>query len=104
MKEAAAQVAESEWKPVYKTVYDKKYKTGVEWAEACCVSNAIGYSKKGPEYRCLAKREVLDNLDNQQELPGIDRRIEFPFPAMDIKNQRYKVFCMITNMDWEGEN
>jgi hypothetical protein len=56
--------------------------------------------KKGPEYRYLAKREVLDK---QQELRGMDRQIELPFPTMDIKSQSYKVFGMVTNMDWEGE-
>ncbi len=97
-KQAVAQV--EEWEPIYKTAYGKKYKTGVEWAEVCYVPSAIGHSKKGPEYRYLAKREVLDK---QQELPGMDRQIELPFPTMDIKSQRYKVFGMVTNMDWEGE-
>jgi len=99
-KKAVAQVEESEWKPIYTTAYGKKYKTGAEWAEVCYVPNAIGHSKKGPEYRYLAKREVIDR---QQELPGIDPQIELPFPTMDIKNRRYKVFGMVTNMDWEGE-
>ena len=99
-KKAVAQVDESEWKPIYKTAYGKKYKTGVEWADVCYVPNAIGHSKKGPEYRYLAKREVLDK---QQALPGMDGQIELPFPTMDIKRQRYKVFGMVTNMDWEGE-
>jgi len=99
-KKAVAQVEESEWKAIYKTAYGKKYKTGVEWAEVCYVPNAIGHSKKGLEYRYLAKREALDK---QQELPGMDRQIELPFPTMDIKSQSYKVFGMVTNMDWEGE-
>ena len=76
-KQAVAQVEESEWEPIYKTAYGKKYKTGVEWAEVCYVPSVIGHSKKGPEYRYLAKREVLDK---QQELPSIDRQIELPFP------------------------
>ena len=42
-------------------------------------------------------------LDKQQELPGLDHQIELPFPTMDIKSQSYKVFGMVTNMDWEGE-
>jgi len=99
-KKAVAQVEESEWKPIYKTAYGRKYQTGAEWAEVCYVPNAIGHSKKGPEYRYLAKREVLDK---QQELPGLDRQIELPFPTMDIDDRRYKVFGMVTNMDWEGE-
>jgi hypothetical protein len=99
-KKAVEQVEESERKPIYKTAYGKKYKTGVEWAEVCYVPNAVGHSKKSPEYRYLAKREALDK---QQELPGMDCQIELPFPTMDIKSQRYKVFGMVTNMDWEGE-
>jgi hypothetical protein len=99
-KNAVAQVEESEWKPIYKTAYGKKYNTGVEWAEVCFVPNAIAHSKKGPEYRYLAKREVLDK---QQQLPGMDRQRELPFPTMESKGQRYKVFGMVTNMDWEGE-
>ena len=99
-KEAVAQVEESEWKPIYKTAYGKKYKTGTEWAEVCYVPNAIGHSKKDPVYRYLAKREALDK---QQELPGMDSQIELPFPTMDIDDRRYKVFGMVTNMDWEGE-
>ena len=99
-KEAVAQVDESEWKPIYKTAYGVKYKTGVEWSEVCYVPDAIGHSKKGPTYRYLAKREVLNE---QQALPGMDSQIKLPFPTMDIKNCRYKVFGMVTNMDWEGE-
>jgi len=99
-KEAVAQVEESEWKPIYKTAYGMKYKTGTEWAEVCFVPNAIGHSKKDPEYRYLAKREALDK---QQELPDMDRQIELPFPTMDIDDRRHKVFGMVTNMDWEGE-
>lgn len=99
-KKAVAQVEESEWKPIYKTAYGKKYKTGTEWAEVCYVPSAIGHSKKDPVYRYIAKREVLDE---QQALPGMDPQIELPFPTMDIENHRYKVFGMVTNMDWEGE-
>jgi len=99
-KKAVVQIEESEWKPIHKTAYGRKYATGTEWAEVCFVPNAIGHSKKGPEYRYLAKREVLDK---QQELPGLDRQIELPFPTMESKNRRYKVFGMVTNMDWEGE-
>jgi hypothetical protein len=99
-KQAVAQVEESEWKPIYKTAYGRKYKTGVEWAEVCYVPNAIGHSKKGPEYRYIAKREIVDK---QQELPGMERQLELPFPTMDIKSRKYKVFGMVTNMDWEGE-
>jgi len=29
----------------------------------------------------------------------MDRQIELPFPTMDIKSQRYKVFGMVTNAE-----
>ncbi|MBW2544829.1 MAG: IS1380 family transposase [Deltaproteobacteria bacterium] len=99
-KKAVAQIEDSEWKPIYKTAYGKEYKTGTEWAEVCYVPSAISHSKKDPVYRYLAKREVLDE---QQTLPGMDIQIKLPFPTMDIDNRRYKVFGMVTNMDWEGE-
>ena len=99
-KKAVAQVEESEWKPIYKTAYGKKYATGTEWAEVCYVPSAIVHSKKDPAYRYIAKREALDE---QQELPGMDTQIKLPFPTMDIDNRKYKVFGMVTNMDWEGE-
>ena len=86
-KQAVAQVLESEWKPIYKTAYGKRYKTGVEWAEVCYVPSAIGCSRNHPEYRYLAKREVLDR---QQSLPDMENQLELPFPAMDIENSRYK--------------
>jgi hypothetical protein len=99
-KKAVAQVDESEWRPIYKNVYGEKYATGTEWAEVCYVPNAIGHSKKDPTYRYLAKREVLNE---QQVLPGMDSQTKLPFPTMDIDDRRYKVFGMVTNMDWEGE-
>jgi hypothetical protein len=77
-----------------------KEPTGVEWAEVCFVPNAIGHSKKGPEYRYLAKREVIVE---QPKLPGIDQQLNLPFPTMDVKGKRYKVFGIVTNMDWDGE-
>jgi hypothetical protein len=99
-KKAVAEVEESEWKPIYKVVRDKKEPSGVEWAEVCFVPNAIGHSKKGPEYRYLAKREVMVE---QQMLPGMEQQLSLPFPTMESKGKRYKVFGIVTNMDWEGE-
>ena len=99
-KKAVGEVEESEWRPIYKIVREKKEPTGVEWAEVCYVPNAIGHSKKGPEYRYLAKREVMVE---QQMLPGMDQQLSLPFPTMESKGKRYKVFGIVTNMDWEGE-
>jgi len=99
-KKAVAEVEESEWEPIYKVVRGKKEPTGVEWAEVCFVPNAVGHSKKGPEYRYLAKREVMVE---QQVLAGLDQQISLPFPTMEVKGKRYKIFGIVTNMDWQGE-
>jgi hypothetical protein len=99
-KKAVSEVEESGWKPMYKVVDGKKQETGVEWAEVCFVPNAIGHSKKGPEYRYLAKREVMQE---QRVFAGMDVQLSLPFPTMEIRGKSYKVFGIVTNMDWYGE-
>jgi hypothetical protein len=99
-KQAVAEVEESDWKPLYKVVNGKQQDSGVQWAEVCFVPNAIGRSKKGPEYRYLAKREVLVE---QRVLPGMEQQLSLPFPTMQLKGKKYKVYGIVTNMDWHGE-
>ncbi|MBU3948120.1 MAG: IS1380 family transposase [Proteobacteria bacterium] len=99
-KEAVAQVDKTEWKPIYKTVNGRKYETGTEWAEVCYVPNVIAHSKKNSEYRYLAKRECMEK---QQELSGMDNQLEFSFPTMNVEGDKYKIFGIVTNMDWSGE-
>lgn len=99
-KKAVAEVADSDWQPIYKMVHNKLEKTATEWAEVCFVPNAIGHSKKGPVYRYLAKREAMEE---QLELPGMERQLELPFPTMQIRGKKYKVFGIVTNMDWDGK-
>jgi hypothetical protein len=98
-KEAVAEVEETEWKPVWKEVTGEKKKTKTEWAEVCFVPAAISRSKKDPDYRYLATRELLE----QPELPGMESQVELPFPTMSIKEKRYKIFGIVTNRDIEGE-
>ncbi len=99
-KKAVAEVEESDWHPIYKTVNGKKGETGAEWAEVCFVPNAIGHSKNGPEYRYLAKRQAMAE---QVELPGIEQQQALPFQTMAMQGKRYKLFGIVTNMDWAGE-
>ncbi len=99
-KKAVAEIEESDWKPIYKIINNKPEKIDTEWAEVCFVPNAIGHSKKGPEYRYLAKREAMAE---QLELPGMERQLELPFPTMQITGNKYKIFGIVTNMDWDGE-
>jgi hypothetical protein len=98
-KKAVRQVAESEWQSIYREENGERVQTGREWAEVCFVPNKISHSKHGLEYRYLATREVLRQLD----LPGMEEQAELPFQTLELNRQRYKIFGIVTNMDWEGE-
>ncbi len=101
-KQAVAQVPDTEWHPVYKTVGNRRIETGIEWAEVCFVPNKIGHSKKG-SYRYIAKRQALA----EQSLPGMEGpQMSLPFPVMEMGSTRYKIFGMVTNIsetDMNGE-
>jgi hypothetical protein len=102
-KKRVYEVEESEWHPICREVNGELKETGQEWAEVCFVPNEISRSKKGPAYRYLATRELI----KQRELPGKDMeelcQQSFSFPNMKINNKRYKIFSVVTNLDWDGE-
>lgn len=99
-RKAVAEVAEKEWTPLYREVNGELRETGRQWAEVCFVPNKIGHSKKGPAYRYIATREEL----KQQELPRMEKSDEeYLFPVMRMKERRYKVFGIVTNMDWAAD-
>lgn len=99
-RKAVSEVLEEDWQPLYREVNGQMQETGRQWAEVCFVPNKIGHSKKGPEYRYLATREEL----RQAELPGVQKSDEeYLFPVMQLEGQRYKVFGIVTNMDWAGQ-
>jgi len=98
-KKAVAEVSESQWQPVTKKVKGQDKDTGKQWAEVCFVPNAIGHSKNGPEYRYLATREAIQE---QLTLAGMEDNEQYPFPTMPMKENKYKVFGIVTNMDREG--
>lgn len=98
-RKAVSEVDEKAWKPFYRRVNGKMEKTGREWAEVCFVPNKICQSKKG-QYRYLASREEM----RQEELPGMEKTDEsYLFPVMRMEESRYKVFGIVTNMDWSGD-
>ena len=81
-KIAVAQVPDSEWQPIYKTKNGKRMKTGSEWAEVCFVPNELCHSKNAPEYRYLAKRQILEE---QACLPNMEVvELPLPFPTMQM--------------------
>jgi len=99
-RKAVSEVLEEDWRTLYREVNGQKQETGRQWAEVCFVPNKIGHSKNGPAYRYLATREEL----KQAELPGVQKSDEeYLFPVMRLKGQRYKVFGIVTNMDWAGQ-
>ena len=99
-KEAVLEVKEEDWHPLYKEVQGKRVKTRTEWAEVCFVPSKMGFSKNSPVYRYLAKRTPLQG---QKSLPGLKiSEPVLPFQTLLMKKRCYKVFGIVTNMDWEG--
>lgn len=88
---AVLQIPEDAWQPLYRTVGEDRYKTEQEWAEVCFVPNWVGHSKKRKDYRFLAIREPLQQLD-------LGDTKEFPFPTQGfgMKGQ-FKLFGVVTN-------
>jgi hypothetical protein len=95
-KKAVAEV--KQWKPLTKEVDGEMVTTGKEWAEICFVPAAICHSKKDPTYRYLATRELM----TQPELPGMEGKVELPFPTMTMEKKRYKICAIVTNRETEG--
>jgi len=99
-KKAVAQVPSSEWKPLLRKIDGMEIDTGQQYAEVCFVPNAAATKKHGPQYRFLAIREPLAQL----EIPGVENQGELPFPTMDFQQSgRHKLFGAVTNLDWSGD-
>ena len=98
---AVAEVAEEAWHPyLAEDGYGGYIKTGQEWAEVGFVPNWAGHSKTGPEYRFLAIREPLAQL----ELPSLESpQEELPFPMTELDGERYKLFGVVTNRSREDK-
>ncbi len=97
-KKSVGAVPEEDWRDEYREVDGQREKTGRQWAEVCFVPEAISRSKRGREYRYLAIREVLRQLD----LPGMEEQRALPFQTLKMNRIEYKVFGLVTNLDWEG--
>ena len=100
-KKAVREVPDCDWTPFTKKIDGKDMPTGKEWAEVCFVPSAIARSKKLPEYRYIATREILRE---QLNLPGMTADKEYPFPTLSMDKKRYKIFGIVTNMDWAGQD
>ena len=88
---------ESEWKPLIRRVDGKSNLTDQEWAEVVYVPNWAGHSRQRADYRFLAIREPLRQLElgDEQELP-------FPTQAFAGKGL-HKLFGVVTNRKGPGD-
>jgi len=98
-KKAVREIEEGQWHVLYKEAKGKRVETKRSWAEVCFVPDAIGRSKKGVGYRYVAIREPMEE---QLCLPGIEEEKDYPFQTMKLEQRKYKIFGLVTNMDWEG--
>lgn len=97
-KKAVAELEDTDWQPLRRRVKGKWIDTGQEWAEVCFVPNWVGHSRKGPDYRYLAIREPLVQL----EFSGMESQL--PFATMEFsQGQRYKLFGLISNRTIPGD-
>jgi hypothetical protein len=96
------EVPEQEWISLRKEDrWGNEYDSGRQWAEVCFVPNAIGKSKNGAGYRYLAIRE---RMQDQLCFEGMEEeQCQYGFPTMAMNRGKYKVFGIVTNMDWEGQ-
>jgi len=97
-KAVLMEVDQKDWRPIYREFDGKRIRTDQEWAEVCFIPNAISHRLDAPVYRYLAIREPLGSMD----LPGMPQQ-EFPFQTLQMDLQQYKLFGLVTNMDWGGE-
>ena len=86
---------ESEWKPLIRRVDGKSYVTDQEWAEVVYVPNWAGHSRRRADYRFLAIREPLRQLElgDEQELPFHRRG-----------KGLHKLFGVVTNRKGPGDS
>ena len=68
---AALATPESEWRPLIRIVDGKSYATDQQWADVVYVPDWAGHSRKRADYRFLAIREPLRQLElgDEKELP-----------------------------------
>jgi hypothetical protein len=88
---------ESEWKPLTRMFDGKPQQTDQEYAEVCYVPSWAGHSKKRADYRFLAIREPLRQLDL-----GDTENLPFPTQAFGQKGT-FKLFGVVTNRKDPGD-
>lgn len=101
-RSAVMEVAEDDWKPLYRAERGRIVETGQEWAEVVYVPNAIAFTSKVKPYRYLAIRELV----KQNVLPGMEDKqaqITLPFATVVCEGKTYRVKGIVTNREIPGE-
>jgi Transposase DDE domain group 1 len=96
-RSAVLATAESEWKPLIRMFDGQPQQTGQEWAEVCYVPDWAGHSRKRADYRFLAIREPLRQLE-------LGDAALLPFPTQQFgRKGLYKLFGVVTNRKDAGD-
>lgn len=95
---AVLAMPEDAWKPLIRRVDDKPQQTDQEWAEVCYVPNWAGHSRRRADYRFLAIREPLRQLEL-----GDEAQLPFPTQAFGQKGI-HKLFGVVTNRKDAGDS
>ena len=96
-RKAARAVADADWQPLYRTVEGQRYKTDQEFAEVCFVPAWAGHSRRRADYRFLAIREPLRQLD-------LADAAQLPFSTEEFAAKgRFKLFGIVTNRTLPGD-
>lgn len=99
-RQAVRDVEEDQWFPVLRTDQDgREYPTGQQWAEVCYVPSWAGHSKKNPDYRFVATRDLLRQ---QLSLPGHEEGGDDPESLATRNGERYKIRGIVTNRTIAG--
>jgi hypothetical protein len=102
-KQAVAALPEAAWQELDRIVEGERHATNQQWAEVVYVPilgsspRRAGMSKKAPDYRFLAIREPLRELD-------LGDAEQLPFPTMNFgATGRHKLFGVVTNRTLPGD-
>ena len=97
-KTAVRSVKETDWRPLVRRTSDGgRIETDQEWAEVCFVPNWAGHGRSRADYRFLAVREPLRELD-------LGDAEQLPFPTAEFAGHgRYKLFGVVTNRTDAGD-
>jgi len=100
-KKAVREVDENDWHRLMKVEFGHRVPTHQEYAEVPFFPQGSGFNKHRAPYRFIAIREVLE----QRGLPTLDEEYQrrLPFQTIQLGQVHYKLFGLVTNMDWDGE-